>query len=418
MLRRFDHYNDQEPIIRLLRALIWMSKKRFMPKRLFGLLAAVCFVSQAQAAALIPSPPDVSVKSYILMDVDSGEVLASQKPDETMHPASLTKMMTSYIAEAELAAGNINRDDKVLISEKAWGMGGSTMFIEVGERVPVGELLKGIIIVSGNDASVAMAEHIAGSEGSFAQLMDATASKLGMKNTRFQNAAGWPAEDHYSTARDLAILSSHIVKDYPEEYALYSQKYYQYGVDKKTGKPLRRQANRNRLLWTNPYVDGLKTGHIAATGYHLAVTAIRDDRRLVAIMLGAKSEKQRADEAQKLLTYGFRFFENVDVKSAGEALQTVKVWKGQADELTVGITNDLIVTVPRGTGKNLKATLAIDPMLEAPITEGQQLGSVKLMLEDEMIKEVPLVAQQSVERGGFFKRVWDSVILFFTGLFS
>lgn len=395
-----------------------MSKKRFMPRRLLGLVAAVCFVSQVQAAAIIPSPPNVAVSSYVLMDADSGEILASQQPDEIMHPASLTKMMTAYIAESELAAGNIKRDDKVLISEKAWGMGGSTMFIEVGERVPVNELLKGIIIVSGNDASVAMAEHIAGSEGAFAQLMTGTAQKLGMTHSRFQNAAGWPAEDHYSTARDLALLSIHIVKDFPEEYDLYSQKYYQYGVDKKTGKPLRRQANRNRLLWTNPYVDGLKTGHIEATGYHLAVTAKRDDRRLVAVLLGAKSEKQRADEAQKLLTYGFRFFENVDVKRAGEALQTVKIWKGQTDEITAGINEDLIVTVPRGTGKNLKATLAIDPMLEAPVATGQPIGSVKVMLDDKVVREVPLVAQQSVERGGFFKRIWDSIILFFTGLIS
>ena len=395
-----------------------MSQKRLMPKRLLGLLAAVCIVSQVQAAALIPSPPTVAVKSFVLMDVDSGKVLASQLPDTTMHPASLTKMMTAYIAESELAAGNISRNDKVLISEKAWGMGGSTMFIEVGERVPVSELLKGIVIVSGNDASVAMAEHIAGSEGAFAQLMTGTAEKLEMRNTSFKNAAGWPANDHYSTARDLAVLSTHIVKDHPEQYSLYSQKYYQYGVDKKSGKPLRRQANRNRLLWTNPYVDGLKTGHIEATGYHLAVTAKRDERRLVAILLGAKSEKQRADEAQKLLTYGFRFFENVDVKRAGEALKTIKIWKGQADEITVGITKDLIVTVPRGTGKNLKATLAIDPMLEAPVVEGQQIGSVKVMLEDELVSEVPLVAQQSVERGGFFKCIWDSVVLFFTGLFT
>ena len=395
-----------------------MSKKRLLPKRLLGVLMAVCFVTQVQAAALIPSPPKVAVKSYILMDADSGEVLASEQPDETMHPASLTKMMTAYIAESELAAGNIKRDDKVLISEKAWGMGGSTMFIEVGERVPVSELLKGIVIVSGNDASVAMAEHIAGSEGAFAQLMTGTAKKLGMTHSHFQNAAGWPAKDHYSTARDLAILAKHIVKDYPKEYALYSQKYYQYGVDKKTGKPLRRQANRNRLLWSNPYVDGLKTGHIEATGYHLAVTAKRDDRRLIAVLLGAKSEKKRADEAQKLLTYGFRFFENVDVKRAGEALQKVKVWKGQTDEITVGITDDLIVTVPRGSGKKLQATLAVDPMLEAPIAEGQTVGSVKVMLDDKVVREVPLVAQQSIERGGFFKRLWDSVVLFFTGFFA
>ena len=383
-------------------------------------MVAVFFVSatQTQAVSLIPSPPKVSVKSYILMDVDSGDVLASENPDETMHPASLTKMMTAYIAEMELANDNIKRDDMVRISEKAWSMGGSTMFIEVGERVPVSELLKGIIIVSGNDASVAMAEHIAGSEDAFAQLMTGTAKKLGMNNTNFQNAAGWPAENHYSTARDLAILGKHIVRDYPEQYPTYAEKYYQYGVDKKTGKPLRRQANRNRLLWTNPYVDGLKTGHIEATGYHLAATAKRDDRRLVAVLLGAKSEKQRAGEAQKLLTYGFRFFENVDVKKGGEALQTIKVWKGTISEITAGINSDLVVSVPRGSGKSLTASMDIKPMLEAPVEIGQQIGVLKVMLEDKVIREVPLVAQQAVERGGFFKRVWDSIVLFFTGLFS
>ena len=397
-----------------------MSKRRFAPKRLLGLIAAVCFASatQLQAAALIPSPPEVAVKSYILMDVDSREVLASDKPDETMHPASLTKMMTSYIADMEIGAGNIKRDDKVRVSEKAWGMGGSTMFIEVGERVPVEELLKGIIIVSGNDASVAMAEHIAGSESSFSQLMNSTARKLGMSNSSFQNSSGWPADDHYSTARDLAILGIHIVRDFPEDYGLYAEKYYQYGVDKRTGQPLRRQANRNRLLWTNPNVDGLKTGHIQATGYHLAVTAKQNDRRLIAVLLGSNSERQRADDAQKLLTYGFRFFENVDVKPGGETLEKVKVWKGKTSELRLSIADDLVVTVPRGTGKNLKASLVVDPMLEAPIAEGQQVGTMKVALDERIVKEVPVIAQNAIERGGFFKRLWDSIVQFFSGLFS
>lgn len=373
---------------------------------------------QAKSGALIPAAPKVAAKSYILMDADSGEILASDNPDEPLHPASLTKMMTSYIGEMELGAGNIQREDKVLISEKAWNMGGSTMFIEVGERVPVGELLKGIIIVSGNDASVALAEHIAGSEDAFATLMNGTAKKLGMINTHFMNASGWPANDHYSTARDLAILSRHIVKDYPEYYGLYSQKYYQYGVDKKTGQPLRRQANRNRLLWSNPNVDGLKTGHTEDSGYSLAATGKRDDRRLITVIMGARSEKQRAEEAQKLLTYGFRFFENVDVKKGGEKLQDVPVWKGKGNSVSVGIKDDLIVTVPRGTGKDLKAVMEVDPMIVAPVEEGSQLGSVKVMMGEEVVKEVPLLAQQSVERGGFFKRLWDSIKLFFMGLFS
>ena len=381
-------------------------------------MAGLVMAGQAGAFGQIPSPPEVALKSYILVDAASGEVLASQNPDEPMHPASWTKMMTAYLAEMELAAGNIKLDDEVLVSEKAWSLGGSTMFIEVGERVSVEDLLKGIIIISGNDASVALAEYIAGSEDAFAQLMTSTAQRLGMNNTQFQNASGWPVADHYSSARDLATLSKHIVEDFPEQYGLYAEKYFQYGVDKKTGKPLRRQANRNRLLWTNPHVDGLKTGHIEDTGYHLAVTSKRDGRRLIVVLLGSSGEKQRADDAQKLLTYGFRFFENVDVKKAGEPLQTVKVWKGEINDIPVGITDDLIVTVPRGTGKNLTASLVIDPKLEAPIARGQTVGTVKVMLDDDVVREVPLTAMQSVEPGSFLKRLWDSIVLFFTGLLA
>ncbi|MDP0588631.1 MAG: D-alanyl-D-alanine carboxypeptidase family protein [Candidatus Endonucleobacter bathymodioli] len=372
---------------------------------------------QAKMPGLIPPPPKIKVKSFILMDVDSGEILASDNPSETMHPASITKMMTAYIAEAELSSGNIHRDDQVLISEKAWSMGGSTMFIEVGNRVSVAELMSGIIIVSGNDSSVAIAEHIAGSEDAFAHLMNTTAQRLGMHNTHFKNAAGWPTDNHYSTAHDLAILSKHIIQDYPEYYPLYSEKYYQYGVDKKTGGALARQANRNSLLWTNPYVDGLKTGHIDETGYHLAVTAKRDERRLVAVLLGANSKKQRSEEAQQLLTYGFRFFENINIKKAGEALKTVTVWKGKVKQVTVGIGNDLIVTVPRGTGKRLKASMEVEANLVAPLAKGQQVGVVKVLLEDELIQEVPLLMQQSVEQGGLFRRLWDTIMMFFNSLF-
>ena len=398
-----------------------MNKRKHPVRRLAGLVTMMfCLgagIAQANTSALIPAAPKLATKSYILMDADSGEILAGEKIDEPMHPASLTKMLTSYIGEAEINAGNIQRQDKVLVSEKAWRMGGSTMFIEVGDRVPVEELLKGIIIVSGNDASVAMAEHIAGSEEGFAQMMNGTARKLGMVNTHFVNSSGWPADDHYSTARDLAILSRHIVQDYPEDYHLYAQKYYQYGVNKRTGEPLRRQANRNRLLWTNPSVDGLKTGHIEATGYHLAATALRDGRRLITVLMGASSEKQRAEEAQKLLTYGFRFFENVDVKRGGQPLESIHIWKGAEDEVNVMIEKDLIVTVPRGTGKDLTAIMKLDSTIEAPITRGQQLGSLRVMRGEEVVKEVPLLAQRSVERGGLLKRIWDSIVMFFSNLF-
>lgn len=373
--------------------------------------------AQTKTTVLIPAAPRLASESYILMDADSGEILAGEKIDEPMHPASLTKMMTSYIGEAEIASGNIKRDEDVLISEKAWRMGGSTMFIEVGDKVPVEQLLKGIIIVSGNDASVALAEHIAGSEEGFAQLMNGTARKLGMVNTRFQNSSGWPAAEHYSTARDMAILSRHIVYDYPEDYHLYAQKYFQYGVNKRTGEPLRRQANRNRLLWTNPDVDGLKTGHIEETGYHLAATAERDDRRLITVVMGSDSEKQRAEETRRLLTYGFRFFENVNIKRGGEPLESVRVWKGKEDKVNVIIEQDLIVTVPRGADKDLKAVMKFDSSVEAPVEQGQQLGSLKVMRGEDVVKEVPLLAQGVVEQGSIFKRIWDSIVKFFTSLF-
>lgn len=381
-------------------------------------VAGLMMASHVFALGQIPSPPEVAVKSYILIDSDSDEVLASNNPDMTIHPASLTKMMTSYLAEMELSQGNIHRDDLVTISKKAWSIGGSTMFIEVGEKVKVDELLKGIIIVSGNDASIAISEHVAGSEDAFAQLMNSTAKNLGMSNTHFQNASGWPADDHYSTARDLAVLSKRIVHDYPEDYGLYAEKYYQYGVDKETGEPLRRQANRNRLLWSNPSVDGLKTGHIEETGYHLAVTSKKDGRRLIAILLGASTDKQRAEEAQKLLTYGFRFFENVDIKPGGVALETVDVWKGAEDSLAVGIAENLVVTVPRGTGKDIQATLTVTPDLQAPIVKGQEVGSLVVSVEDTIIKKVPLIAQQSIEQGGFLKRIWDSILLFVQSFFK
>lgn len=381
-------------------------------------VTGLMMASHVFALGQIPSPPEVAVKSYILIDSDSDEVLASNNPDMTIHPASLTKMMTSYLAEMELSQGNIHRDDLVTISKKAWSIGGSTMFIEVGEKVKVDELLKGIIIVSGNDASIAISEHVAGSEDAFAQLMNSTAKNLGMSNTHFQNASGWPADNHYSTARDLAVLSKRIVHDYPEDYGLYAEKYYQYGVDKETGEPLRRQANRNRLLWSNPSVDGLKTGHIEETGYHLAVTSKKDGRRLIAILLGASTDKQRAEEAQKLLTYGFRFFENVDIKPGGVALETVDVWKGAEDSLAVGIAENLVVTVPRGTGKDIQATLTVNPDLQAPIVKGQEVGSLVVSVKDTIIKKVPLIAQQSIEQGGFLKRIWDSILLFVQSFFK
>ncbi|WP_281645128.1 D-alanyl-D-alanine carboxypeptidase family protein [Parendozoicomonas sp. Alg238-R29] len=381
-------------------------------------LLAMSSVSQALPAGLIPSPPKVAAKSYILIDAVSGEVLAESNADQILPPASLTKMMTAYVVENELAAGNIKRDDLVTVSEKAWRMRGSLMFIEVGEKVSVEDLLKGVIIVSGNDASVALSEFVAGSEGAFAQVMNATAKELGMNNTHFKNASGWPMKDHYTTARDLSILSQHIIYDHPEYYTVYAEKEFQYGVNKKTGRPLNPQPNRNTLLFTNPSVDGLKTGHTDEAGYCLAASATNGERRLIAVVMGTSSERARANETQKLLTYGFRFFENVDVNRGGVALEQVRAWKGTIDNLPVGLADDLVVTVPRGKGKDVKASMVVDDNLEAPIAAGQKIGSVIVRVDDEIIAERDLVALETVEEGGFFKSLWDSIVRFFMGLFS
>ncbi len=382
---------------------------------------SICFALvsvSVMAASPIPSPPALAASSYILMDADSGRVLVEHNAHQTLPPASLTKLMTAYVAENELAAGNITVDEEVLISEKAWKMGGSTMFIEVGERVPVEQLLKGIIIVSGNDASVAIAEHLAGSEEAFAEVMNGTAAALGMTNTHFMNSSGWPAEDHYTTATDLAKLARATIYQHPGRYGIYAEKYFQYGKDKKTGKLLGRQPNRNRLLWSNSAVDGLKTGHTEAAGYCLVTSAAKDGRRLITVVMGAKSEKSRASETQKLLTYGFRFFENAQVKRGGETLETLRVWKGTTNQVAVGVSEDIVVTVPRGQSGHLTATMELNPTLEAPLRQGEVLGEVKVMLGDELIEQVPVVALQTVEEGGFFKRLWDSILMFVYSLFS
>ena len=384
------------------------------------LVLSVTAVAPAMAlpAGMVPAPPQVAAKSFILIDAITGEILAEENADQKLPPASLTKMMTAYVVENELSSGNINRDDLVTVSEKAWRMRGSLMFIEVGEKVSVENLLKGVIIVSGNDASVALAEYVAGSEGAFSEVMNATALDLGMTNTQFKNASGWPVKNHYTTARDLAILSRHIIYDHPDYYPIYDMKEFQYGVDKQTGKPLNAQPNRNSLLWTNPGVDGLKTGHTNEAGYCLAASEEKDGRRLIAVVMGTSSERARAAETQKLLTYGFRFFENVDVNRGGISLQNLRIWKGTVDTLPVGLENDLVVTVPRGKGQDVQASMIVDENIEAPVTAGQKMGTVIVRAGDEIIAEHDLIALETVEEGGFFKRIWDGVVRFFIGLFS
>ncbi len=360
--------------------------------------------------AIIPAPPEVAARAYILMDADSGQIIMQQQADEPMPPASLTKMMTSYVVEYEADQGKIKYTDPVLISVNAWRTGGSKMFVREGNTVAVEDLLRGIIIQSGNDASIAMAEHIAGSESAFADVMNQHARLLGMNKTNFVNATGLPDPNHYTTARDLAILARALIKQFPEQYKLYAEKYFTWNDI--------RQPNRNLLLWRDSTVDGLKTGHTEEAGYCLVASAVRDGMRLISVVLGTVNEEARARETQKLLSYGFRYFETHSLYSAGQPLQDARVWKGAVDTVQMGLSEPVAVTIPRGQKDQLQATLEMDPLLTAPLTQGQVLGQLKVTLNDNLVAERPLIALQAVEEGSFFKRLWDAVVLFFKGLIS
>ncbi len=355
------------------------------------------------AEALVPSPPQVAAKSYVLMDFHSGQFLVQKNPDQRMDPASLTKIMTAYVVFSELESGNIGLDDKVHISEKAWRTEGSRMFVEVNTEVPVRELLKGMVIQSGNDASVALAEHVAGSEEAFASLMNKHARRLGMKNTHFVNATGLPHKEHYTTARDLALLAQALIRDFPEFYKLNSQKEYRYnGIT---------QYNRNKLLWRDPHVDGVKTGHTKAAGYCLVASAKRDDMRLISVVMNTVSEKARAAESQKLLKYGFRFYSTHRLYEPDTPLTRLPVWKGERDELPVGITEPLYVTIPRGQYDALKAVMNVDETIVAPVEKGQTFGTVDVSLDGKTIAQRPLIALESIPEGGVFTRLKDTVLM-------
>ncbi|CAM3567722.1 D-alanyl-D-alanine carboxypeptidase family protein [Halomonas lysinitropha] len=388
---------------------------RFFCRRLLPLLVSLLLVaSQATAQiiptpqTMIPSPPQLAATSWILMDADSGRILAEHNADERLPPASLTKLMTAYLVERELDQGNISPEDLVPISEKAWRTGGSKMFIEVDTQVSIDDLLQGIIIVSGNDASVAMAEYLAGGERPFADLMNQHATRLGMHNTNFVNSTGLPDEDHYSSARDLALLSQHIINDYPEHYATYARKEFSYGgID---------QPNRNRLLWRDSSVDGLKTGWTEEAGYCLVASAKRDDMRLISVVMGTASEEARAQETQKLLSYGFRYYETLKLYDAGAVLNTPRVWGGDKNELRVGVDRNVVMTVPRARSEELTAKLDIQADLTAPITAGDRVGTMEVRQGEELVGERPLVALEGIEEGGLFKRLFDQVRRFFTNL--
>ncbi|RNF50993.1 D-alanyl-D-alanine carboxypeptidase [Marinomonas hwangdonensis] len=358
---------------------------------------------------LIPAPPQLSASSYILMDAYTGDVLVEHNSNMIVEPASLTKLMTAYIVEYELARGNLAFEDMVTVSEKAWRMGGSRMFIREGTQVSIENLLRGIIIQSGNDASVAAAEYIAGSESAFADLMNQHAKLLGMNNTNFVNASGFPAENHYSTAYDMALISRATILQFPENYKMYAEKEFTYNDI--------RQPNRNRLLWRDKTVDGLKTGHTEAAGYCLAVSAVRNGTRMIAVVMGTKSDEARTAEAQKLMDFGFRYYETRKLYSRGQVVNNARVWGGKQSSVKVGFDEDVLVTMPRQQGQTLPATLEMQKELVAPIAVGDVLGSIVVGSEGNIVLERSVVALEAVEAGGFFKRMFDRIKLFFMNLF-
>ncbi|WP_354444450.1 D-alanyl-D-alanine carboxypeptidase family protein [Marinobacter sp. MBR-99] len=377
----------------------------------FVLSLTTMLVGQAVAqSALIPSPPQIAGSSWVLKDPLSGRVIMEHNSHERVPPASLTKMMTAYIVERELDEGRIAMTDMVPISVKAWRTGGSRTFVREGTQVSVEDLLKGVIIQSGNDASVALAEFVAGSEDAFVDIMNQQARQLGMNNTNFENATGLPHPNQYSTAYDLALLAKAIIEDYPENYPLYAVKSFTYNNI--------RQPNRNSLLWRDESVDGLKTGHTEEAGYCLVASAKRDNTRLIAAVMGTSSAEVRAREVQKMLNYGFRYYETERLFRAGQELVDAKVWGGKSDQISVGLAEDVFVTIPRGARDKLESTVDLDSVIKAPIKVGDELGRIQVMLDGEVLVDEPALALTEVQQGGVFKRLWDAIKLFFVQLFN
>jgi D-alanyl-D-alanine carboxypeptidase (penicillin-binding protein 5/6) len=371
-----------------------------MRRILFSVL--LFFACLAEAAA--PSPPSVIGKSWIIGDLSSGQFLAAQKPDERFEPASLTKLMTAYVVFAALRDRKLSLEQQVNVSVRAWKAPGSRMFIEPRRPVSVDELIRGMVVQSGNDACIALAEVVAGSEDVFVQVMNREAARLGMKNTKFMNAAGLPDAQHYSTAQDLYLLAAALIRDFPAEYAqYYSQKEYRYNNIN--------QPNRNRLLWIDPSVDGVKTGHTEAAGYCLIASSRRGGRRLLTVLLGSTSEATRAQESLKLLNWGYQFFDSVKLYAADNAVKSLEVWKGAARAVKVGVGTDLFVTVPKGEAEKLKAELVSQQPLVAPLTKGQRVGVLRVTHDGKAFGEYPLIALEPVAAAGFFGRTWDTLRL-------
>lgn len=371
---------------------------------LFISLAVATTVANAEDAEITTPPaPTIAASAYMLMDYDSGKVLAENNADVKLAPASLTKIMSVYVVFREISNGHLHLDDLVTISQKAWQTAGSRMFIEVGNQVKVQDLLLGVIIQSGNDASVALAEHIAGDETTFADMMNQHAERLGMKNSHFEDSNGLPIDNHYTTARDLAILTRALIKEFPDYYRWFSQKEFTYNNIV--------QHNRNQLLSRDETVDGVKTGFTDAAGYCLVASALRNNMRLISVVMGASSPNARANENQNLLNYGFRFFEAHKLYSGKTSLSEARIWKGDTKNIPLGLTEDLFVTIPRRRYDDLKAVITIDKKITAPVKEGTKLGTVNVTLKDEQVVSKDLIALKSVEQGNIFQRLYDSAMM-------
>lgn len=367
--------------------------------------SAFTFAAAPEEPTAVPPAPQVDAKGYLLVDFATGIELAAANADQRLEPASLTKIMSAYVIYRALAEGRVQMTDQVLISENAWRTGGSKMFVEVGKRVGMEDLLKGMIIQSGNDASVALAEHVAGSEQTFAELMNTHAKRLGMQNSSFRNATGLPDPEHYTTARDIARVTAALIREFPEFYVWDGTKEFEYNGIK--------QQNRNRLLWRDPTVDGVKTGFTQNAGYCLVASAKRDDMRLISVVLGASGPEARAQASLELLNFGFRFYESHRLYPAAQPVESVRVWRGDLEELPVGPARDVVATIPRGRYAQLNARLEKNPELVAPIPKGTQIGDIVVNLQEQELLRVPLVALQDVGEGSLWQRARDTVLQWF-----
>ena len=374
------------------------------------LLLPLCFSLIINSQSFVPNSPELDLKSYILIEPNTNTIIAEFNSDSQIEPASMTKIMTSYVLADQIANDLVSLDDQVLISEKAWRMEGSKMFIEAGKKVSISDLLKGIIIQSGNDASVAIAEYAGGTESGFVDLMNSYAASLGMDNTIFKNSTGLPDDNHFSSAKDLATLTSHFINKFPYEYSLYKEKQFTFNNIK--------QLNRNKLLWRDESSDGVKTGHTQSAGYCLVGSAQRGDMRLITVVVGSKSDNDRFLSSQRLLEYGFRFFATQKVLNANQEYKNITIWGGQEDSLSIGVLEDTSITLPRSSFKDLKVNYKYSNNLQAPISIGQKVGTLEITSGDEVVLVSELVALKDISAKGFFGRLWSKFVLWIFSLFG